>query len=76
MYKLLHINSSILGMASLGLNHGIHLSGHEFVAGTEVLWHDLVLDLDRLQIQNCLQSSHNLKDLIEFSRRYVENANF
>ena len=30
--------------------------------------------LDCLQIQNCLQSSHNLQDLVEFSRRYVKNA--
>ena len=33
MCKLLHVNSSILGMASLGLNNGIQLSedGFEFL---------------------------------------------
>ena len=39
------------GMASLGLNHGIHPSGHGFVEGAEVLWRDLVPDLDRDSFQ-------------------------
>ena len=33
------------GMASLGLNHGIHPSGYGFVEGAKVLWRDLVPDL-------------------------------
>ena len=45
MYKLLHVNSSILGMASLGPDHGIYLSEHEFVKGMEVIWRDMVPDL-------------------------------
>ena len=44
MCKLLHINSPILGMASLGLNHGIQPAEHGFEKGMEVLWSDLVPD--------------------------------
>ena len=32
-------------MTSLGRNHGIYYSEHEFVKGPEVLWHDLVPNL-------------------------------
>ena len=45
MCELLHIKSSILGTASLGLNDGIHLSEHGIVKGMEVLWRDMVPDL-------------------------------
>ena len=45
MSKSLHVNRSIFGMTTLGLNHGIHPFEPGFVKGTEVLWRDLVPDL-------------------------------
>ncbi len=38
MCKLLHVNSSILGMTSLDLSNDIHSSGHGFVKGKTLRW--------------------------------------
>ena len=37
-------------------------------------WNYTVGDNHPVQIQNCLRNSHNFQDLVEFLKRYVENA--
>ena len=52
-------------MASLSLNHGIHLSDHGFVKGMEVLWRDMVPDLSSQTL-----ATSDLNKLTSYGRHF------